>query len=159
MTDAHVCTAIIAVRPSLCGAGLEFAERQLLRRADRLGYVVLAVVDTDAIRELWMMLTKWHPDAVITLSENHIHHLADVTRLVDVITMTPEAVHTREGYERLNVDAEQVPGRPLPKRIPGASGLAPHPRAERPRAATAEDWGRLLPALLGVLRGRADTAR
>lgn len=159
MTDDDVAsTAIIAIRPSLLGDGAAFREKQLEHYATRLGYTVLATIDTDVIPDLWMMLTKWHPDAVITLDEAHIQ-LAESMRLADVITLTPEAVHSQDRYERLDTDDQRpAPDHRLPKRIPGASGLTPHPNDAQGRAATTADWNRLIPALLGALRARAETA-
>jgi hypothetical protein len=157
VSDDQVCTAIIAIRPSLCGEVVQFREKQLERFAARLGYTVLAIIDTDVIPDLWMPLTKWHPDAVITLAETHIQ-LAEVTRVCEVITSIPEAMHYRDGYELLGDTQRPLPDGTLPQRIPGASGLAPHPGAP-PRAATTADWTRLVPAILGVLRARDESAR
>jgi hypothetical protein len=94
---------------------------------------------------------------VITLAETHIR-LAEVTRVCDVITSIPEALHSRDGYELLGDSQRLLPDGPLPQRIPGASGLAPHPGAP-PRAATTADWTRLVPAILGVLRARDESGR
>lgn len=157
MSEDEACTAIIAIRPSLCGEVVQFREKQLERYAARLGYTVLAIIDTDVIPDLWMPLTKWRPDAVITLAEAHIQ-LAEVTRMCDVITSAPEALHSRDGYELLGDNRHPSPDDPLPQRIPGASGLTPYPGAP-PRAATTEDWTRLVPAILGVLRARDESAR
>jgi hypothetical protein len=153
MIAAWQPTAIIAVRLSLCGDS--FTEKRLEHYAKRLGYVVVATIDTDEISDLWMNVTSLQPDAVITLDETHIEH-CDATRLCDLITLDPEAQYSKGHYERL-----QTGGRPehlLPKRIPGASGLAPHPNHARPRATTAADWNRLVPAILGALRARNKTA-
>ncbi|MQY19350.1 hypothetical protein [Nocardia macrotermitis] len=155
-TTAPEPTAIIAIRPSLCGEMFEFRLKQLERYADRLAYRVLAVFDTDKTPNLWLPITKWQPDAVITLDENHIQ-LTEVARISDVITLLPEAQYSQGRYELLDPNNAGDANPTLPQRNPGASGLVPHPNSMRPvpaRAVTATDWGQVLRILLGVRRAR-----
>jgi hypothetical protein len=155
-------TAIIAIRPSRCGDGFQFREKQLEHLASRLGYTVLATIDTDVIPNFTMVLTSWRPDVVITPDEDHIQ-LTDVRRLCDVITLNPEALYRGDRYELLSPDADDLrtrhADRPLPQRIPGASGLTPVSNSTQARAATTADWSQLAPALTGARRGRDEVAR
>ena len=106
--------AIIAIRPSLCGGSSRFVEKRLEHFATRLGYTVLATIDTDVIPNLTMPLAKWRLDAVIVLNEAHIA-LDDVTRWCEVLTLEPEAMYSADRYERLRPAAPATPDHPAVK--------------------------------------------
>ncbi len=151
-------TAIVAFRSSLRG-GDDLLEKRLEHYADRLGYTVLAVFDTDVIHDLWMVLTKWSPDAVITVNEAHID-LAEAARLCAVVTLIPEAMYSGDRYDLLQPGPdEQSTNHLLPRRIPGASGLTSRPSDPKLVAPTAADWDRVVRILAGARRARDEIAR
>lgn len=93
-------TAIVAFKPSLCHGYSELIELRLCRLAARLGYEVLAVIDTDRIPNITIVVTNFDLDAVVIPAESHIE-LPEVIRLCDVITSTPEAMYSQGNYELL----------------------------------------------------------
>lgn len=84
--------ALGAIRAALAGHEHELLTARIRRLADRLGYELLGVVDPDADPDLALTVRDLDAEVVITPTVRHLD-LAAITRVCEVVTLDPEAIH------------------------------------------------------------------
>jgi hypothetical protein len=113
--------ALAAISPALARSQRQVLEARIRALAARLGYELLNVIDVDTVPDLAQLVRRLDVDAVITPTTEHLP-LAALARLCEVITVTPEAMHWRDGHHELLT----------PEESQGSRGAGPSPSASVP---------------------------
>lgn len=88
--------ALGAIRTALAGHERELLTARIRKLADRLGYELLGVVDPDTVGDLELTVRDLDVDAVIAPACEHLD-LVRLARVCEILTLTPEAIHYRDG--------------------------------------------------------------